>query len=47
MERSVTIGTESDQIVFRILTLMAAELNVVDLECIHATAALTAPTVSL
>jgi hypothetical protein len=43
----VTGGTESDQVFFRVTTLVAAELNVVDLKRIHATAVLAAPTISL
>jgi hypothetical protein len=43
----VAIDTQGDQVFIRVTALVAAELNVVDLECIHATAVLAAPTIPL
>lgn len=43
----VTVGAQRDQILFRIASVMASELNVVNLEAMHATAGLAAPAVSL
>ena len=47
MHPFVAFGAECDQVLFLVGTRMAAELEVVHLQILHATADLTSPAVSL
>jgi len=43
----VAISTQSDDIFFAVASLLTSELNMVDLQCIHPTATLASPRVTL
>ena len=47
MHLFVAFGAECDQVLFHIATRLAAELEVVDLQILHATADLASPAVAL